>query len=156
MKTILNYTMSSKPAQATWDPFLNSQGGVTQERKGQGKEYHILARFSLYSYIISHNLCLAGMVILLHNLGSWVRAGQVIRVQEKYSANCKQADDLGWRGAFQRIPCSKSSWLQTPLWLSSTSQHLSWPELQQGLASTQYVAEIDLDLVIFLTPPPLC
>lgn len=43
-------------------------------------------------------LFLVGMVILLYNLGSWVRAGQVIRAQEKYSANCKQADDLGWGG----------------------------------------------------------
>lgn len=70
--------------------------------KARGKECHILAKFSLYSYI-SHNLCLVGMVILLCNLGSRVRAGQVIRVQEKYSANCKQAMIWGmWRGAFQK------------------------------------------------------
>lgn len=74
-----------------------------KREKARGKECHILAKFSLYSYIIRHNLCLVGMVILLCNLGSRVRAGQVIRVQEKYSVNCKQAMIWGmWRGAFQK------------------------------------------------------
>lgn len=95
-------------------PCLKHTGWKLHKReKARGKECHIWAKFSLYSYIISHNLCLVGMVILLCSLGSWVRAGQVIRVQEKYSANCKQAMIWGGGGSLPKIQCSKSSWFQT-------------------------------------------
>lgn len=42
---------------------------VTWERKGQGRECHILAKFSLHFYVINYNLCLAGQVILLQIFG---------------------------------------------------------------------------------------
>lgn len=53
-------------------------------QKRPREECPILAKFSLYSYVISYNLCLAGLVILLQTLGSWVRVVQEIRVQEKH------------------------------------------------------------------------